>query len=157
MSGFAAVFHLNGAPVDRAWLETMADGMYMKPPGIVWIGQFFVPLKAIFGSVEAALLFSIVLTQFVLLILIFRIGEELSPHSRSVAAAGVVLAAGAQLFVGLTHQFFVEPLQAVAVAWILLITLRASYWCRHPETARNAEGLPIRRCCDPGSAPPRAR
>ena len=110
------------------WVATMADGMYMKPPGIVWMGQFFVPLKAIFGSVEAALLFSIVLTQFVLLLLLFRIGRELSPNSRVVSVCGVVLAAGAQLFAGLCHQFFVEPLQAVAVAWIFLIAFRAADW-----------------------------
>jgi hypothetical protein len=112
------------------WIAAMADDMYMKPPGIVWMGQLFVPLKAIFGSVEGALLFSIVLTQIVLLLLMFSIGEELSPNSRAVSAAGVVLAAGAQLFAGLSHQFFVEPLQAVAVAWIYLIAFRASYWPR---------------------------
>jgi hypothetical protein len=112
------------------WVATMADGMNMKPPGIVWMGQLFVPLKAIFGSVEAALLFSILVTQIVLLLLLFRIGEELSPNSRAVAAAGVVLAAGGQLFAGLSHQFFVEPLQAVAVAWIYVIAFRAAYWPR---------------------------
>ena len=32
MSGFAAVFHLDGAPVDRAWLETMADFLAFRGP-----------------------------------------------------------------------------------------------------------------------------
>ena len=32
MSGFAAVFHLDGAPVDRAWLEAMADFLAFRGP-----------------------------------------------------------------------------------------------------------------------------
>jgi hypothetical protein len=29
------------------WLATMADGLDLKPPGVVWIGQFFVLLNGI--------------------------------------------------------------------------------------------------------------
>jgi asparagine synthase (glutamine-hydrolysing) len=32
MSGFAAVFHLDGARIDRAWLETMADFLTFRGP-----------------------------------------------------------------------------------------------------------------------------
>jgi asparagine synthase (glutamine-hydrolysing) len=32
MSGFAAVFHLDGAPVNRAWLESMADFLAFRGP-----------------------------------------------------------------------------------------------------------------------------
>lgn len=112
------------------WLQTAADELSSKPPAIVWIGQFFVPLKGLFGSVEVSLLVFVVLTQFVLLLLLFRIGSILSQESRLVAATGVVFAAGSQLFVGLSHQFFVEPLQAVAVAWAFLIALQAPEWSK---------------------------
>ena len=39
MSGFAGVFNLDGAPVDRAWLETMADFLSFRGPdkSQVWI------------------------------------------------------------------------------------------------------------------------
>src|SRR3977135_2286885 len=39
MSGFAGVFHLDGAPVDRAWLETMADFLAFRGPdgSQVWV------------------------------------------------------------------------------------------------------------------------
>lgn len=39
MSGFAGVFHLDGAPVDRAWLETMADFLAFRGPDgpQIWI------------------------------------------------------------------------------------------------------------------------
>lgn len=112
------------------WFQTAADELNLKPPAIVWIGQFFVPLKGLFGSVEVSLLVFVVLTQFLLLLILFRIGSILSPESRLVAATGVVFAGGAQLFVGLSHQFFVEPLQAVAVAWAFLIALKAPQWSK---------------------------
>ena len=37
----------------RQWCGLMATGLSMKPPGIVWIGQFFVPLGHFSGSIEA--------------------------------------------------------------------------------------------------------
>ncbi len=39
MSGFAGVFHLDGAPVERAWLETMADFLAFRGPdgSQIWI------------------------------------------------------------------------------------------------------------------------
>jgi len=41
MSGFAAVFNLDGAPVDRAWLETMADFLAFRGPDgrEIWISD----------------------------------------------------------------------------------------------------------------------
>jgi len=113
------------------WLATMADGMDLKPPAIAWIGQFFVPLHRILGSTETALLVFIVITQFILLQILFCIGESFAPTSRLVPSVGVLFAAGGQLFAGLSHQYFVEPLQALAVAWVLLIAIRASDWPRH--------------------------
>ncbi len=109
-------------------MTEMINGLYLKPPGIVWLGQFFVPFRGIFGSVEAALLFSILLTQFVVLALLFKIGQRMAPQSRLIPVVGVVFAAGSQLFVGLSHQFFVEPLQALAVAWCFYIASRSPDW-----------------------------
>ncbi len=41
MSGFAAVFQLDGAPLDRAWLETMADFIAFRGPDgrEIWISD----------------------------------------------------------------------------------------------------------------------
>jgi len=112
----------------RRWVGELLDGLSMKPPGVVWMGQFFVPLRHIFGSVEVSLLVSILATQFVLLAILFRIGRRLCSGSSLVAVAGVTLAAGASLFAGLSHQFFVEPLQAVAVAWVYYVAVEAPGW-----------------------------
>ena len=112
----------------RRWVGELLDGLSMKPPGVVWMGQFFVPLRHIFGSVEVSLLVSILATQFVLLAILFRIGRRLCSGSSLVAVAGVTLAAGASLFAGLSNQFFVEPLQAVAVAWVYYVAVEAPGW-----------------------------
>jgi hypothetical protein len=112
----------------RQWCGLMATGLYMKPPGIAWIGQFFVPLGQVLGSVETGLLLSVLLTQFGLLLFIFKIGQLMKPDSRLLPAAGAVFAAGAQLFVGLSHQFFTEPLQALAVAWVFFVVVKSAQW-----------------------------
>jgi hypothetical protein len=110
------------------WARHMVTGINLKPPAIVWIGQLFVPMGGILGSVEAALLLSILLTQAMLLWLIFQIGQRLAPNSPWVSIGGTIFAAAGQLFVGLSHQFFVEPLQALSVAWIVYIALLVKEW-----------------------------
>jgi hypothetical protein len=114
----------------RQWCGMMATALSMKPPGAAWLGQFFVPLRHVFGSVEAALLFSILVTQLTVLILIYRIGVDLAPGSRLAAFVGAAAAASAQAFVALSHQYLVEPLQCLAVAWTVLIALRCHEWPR---------------------------
>lgn len=106
----------------------MLDGLDIKPPGIVWLGQFFVGIHNFLGSVESSLLLSILITQFVLLYVIVKIGRAMCPGQGWVAAIGALFAAGTQLFVGLSHQFFVEPLQAVAVAWAFYLAEKSPEW-----------------------------
>jgi hypothetical protein len=118
-------FWLTHSPV--GWALTLIGGLNSKPPGIVWLGQLFVPLR-ILGSVEEGLLFSILLAQFTLLLLLFEIGRSISPKSYLIPVAGVMFAASGQLFIGLSHQYFVEPLQCVAVAWMLFIAAKAPEW-----------------------------
>ncbi len=125
----------------KGWWGEMINGLYLKPPGIVWLGQFFVPFRGIFGSVEAALLFSILLTQFVVLALLFKIGQRMAPQSRLIPVAGILFAAGSQLFVGLSHQFFVEPLQALAVAWCFYIASSAGEWPKSRTAVHLASAL----------------
>lgn len=110
------------------WLRVMATGLPTKPPGIVWLGQFFVPLGGVLGSIETALLLSILLTEFVMLAILFKIAQIMVPKSRLVPLTAVCVAGGSQLFVGLSHQFLVEPLQALAVTWCFYIALRCDDW-----------------------------
>ena len=110
------------------WLRTMLAGIDMKPPGVVWLGQLFVPLGSVFGSIESALLFSVIVAQALTLYLVFRIGRAIAPDSYAAPVLGVVFASAGQIFVGLSHQFMVEPLQALAVAWTVFIVIRCREW-----------------------------
>ncbi len=112
----------------RRWAGEMADGLNLKPPGVVWLGQLFLPLHHVLGSIEASLLFSIVVAQFILLAILLQIGRRIQSSSPLAAVAGVTLAAGSSLFVGLSHQFFVEPLQAAAVAWVFYVAIEFPRW-----------------------------
>jgi len=123
----ANLLHRHGL---KEWLREMVQAIPMKPPGIVWLGQFFVGIHQIFGSVEASLLVSVLLTQFITLYFIYRIGITLAPKSRLVPLVGVVFAASGQIFIGLSHQFLVEPLQTLAVTWVFLIAVCCHSWSR---------------------------
>jgi hypothetical protein len=119
-------FHLTHSMLD--WARTMLTGLNMKPPGIVWLGQLFVPFGSLCGSIESALLISVLVTQAVTLYVFYQIGRSIAPESEAVPAVGVCFAAATQGFIGLSHQFFAEPLQALAVAWVVLIADRCSEW-----------------------------
>jgi len=126
----------------RQWCGLMATGLSMKPPGVVWIGQFFVPIGQFFGSIEAGLLLPLLLTQFGLLLIIFKTGQKMAPGSGLVPVAGTVFAAGGQLFVGLSHQFFPEPMQALSVAWVFFMVVKCAQWPR-PRIALHLTGVLI--------------
>lgn len=111
------------------WPRMMGTAFGQKAPGIAWIGQFFVPLGQWLGSIDAGLLVSIVLTQMAALALT---GGALLRLSRrvSVAVVGLAALAAGPLFVALSHQYYAEPLQTLAVAWFLFIAASAPGWGR---------------------------
>lgn len=112
-----------------AWMDSLQSAFASKPPGIAWLGEFFVPLRRILGAPEPAMLLSIVATQFVTLLLtygaVWRIWRR-----RSAAALAMLVLAGAPLFVALSRSYFAEPLQAAAVAWAVFVLASARQ--RHP-------------------------
>jgi len=103
------------------WLTEMQQAIGQKPPGITWLGQFFVPIGYLLGSIEVGLLLSIVFTQALTLLMTYRAIYQLSGAQRGLALTGSVIMAAAPLFVGMSHQYFTEPLQTLAVAWFILI------------------------------------
>jgi hypothetical protein len=108
----------------RFW-ETMLAALPAKPPGIAWLGMWFVPLgQRVFGRIEPALMLSILLCQAVTLLLLLRLGRRLAPDRPLVAIVPCIAVAAAPLFVGMSHQYFAEPLQTLAVAWIFCIAAR---------------------------------
>jgi hypothetical protein len=107
------------------WPEKMLKAFATKAPGIALLGQFFVPFGRLFGSIETGLLCSVILVQLGTLILIFKIARRWLPERRGAAFIPVLLVSSAPLFVGLSHQYFVEPLQLFAVTYFYWIAVVA--------------------------------
>jgi hypothetical protein len=121
-------FILIFAPTD--WISQMLDVVPGAAPGMSWFGQFFVPLGYLLGSIDVGLLLSIWVTQAVTLILMYRSVRELSGQNQLVSITGCLVIASAPLFVGMSHQYFTEPLQLLAGAWFLTIMSFAPKWSR---------------------------
>lgn len=104
-----------------SWIPGMLGAFGSKAPGVAFLGQLFVPIGRLFGSIEPALLLSVLTAQAGTLSLIYRIGKRFSPERFSVALAGVAVAAAAPLFVALSHQYVAEPLQLFGVAYFYFL------------------------------------
>lgn len=102
----------------QSWSDAALHAFSIKAPAIAWFGEFFVPLRALFGSFERALLCSIVFYIAVSLILTGR-SFRFTEYAAFAALAGLLCYSGSPLAVGLSHQYFVEPLQILAAAWVL--------------------------------------
>src|SRR5258707_33331 len=114
----------------QSWIALMLDTLGAQAPGASWLGQFFVPLGSILGSIDVGLLLSIWVTQAFTLALTYKSIWKLSDHSSLVANTGCLVIASAPLFVGMSLQYFVEPLQLLAVAWFVMIMSFAPEWNR---------------------------
>jgi hypothetical protein len=106
----------------------MEHALRSKPPGVVWFGQFFVPLADVVGSLQVALLLSIVICQAAVLALIYAAVRRLADGRALVALVAVLVTAGAPLFVSMSREYFAEPLQTLAVTWVLFIMVSATSW-----------------------------
>jgi len=108
------------------WLHEMRNAVGFKPPGIAWLGQWVVPAGKWIGSIETALLGSVLVCQLGTLILVFSMGRRLLPDRPLIAMTGAVLIGAAPLFVGMSHNYLVEPLQTLSVAWVFHIASRGT-------------------------------
>ncbi|HEY7314159.1 MAG TPA: glycosyltransferase family 39 protein [Gemmataceae bacterium] len=115
----------------RGWPAAMKAAFASKAPGQAWLGQWFVPLGQFLGSVDRGLHLSVLLWQFLTLVLIYRIGRELSPAQGGTAGVGgCALVGAAPLFVGMSHQYMTEALQTLAVTWFFYCALSSPRWGR---------------------------
>lgn len=149
--GFFWVFFDNSVwPWDQAWYGEMSVSLYYtlthsfsdwypammkafatKSPGIAWFGQFFVPIGFWAGTEEALLLF-ILLVQFFTLVFTYKIIFSLT-ESRKISFTACLAMAGAPLFVGMGHQYFVEPLQLLAVVFFVYIATKGKTWLKYDQ------------------------
>ena len=118
-------YKLTQSPWD--WCNGMISAFGIKAPGIAWFGQFFVPLGELIGSIETGLLLSVLLTQIMCLILSYFYLLKLT-NNPLISSISCLAMPSSSLWVGLTHQYFVEPIQTFAIAWIVLILIFSPEW-----------------------------
>lgn len=111
-----------------SWAKLIFASGAFKAPGIAWLGQFFVPLGYGIGSVDKGLLLSIIATQFISLLLLFLLIWEITDHDMLGAFLGCLIFASAPLFIHMSHQYMVEPLQTLSTTWFLLIMVFSPRW-----------------------------
>jgi len=124
-------------------LQWPAHGLWIthrQPPGIAWLGQLFVPIGAALGGVDRGLHVLILLAQGSSLVSVARAVRHLG-GTAAQAALGMLALASAPLFIGMSHQFFVEPLQCAAVAWALAAAAAA------PHRSRERTALELTAAC----------
>jgi hypothetical protein len=114
----------------KDWVRLILNVFQAQAPGVSWFGQFFVPLGYVLGSIDVGLLLSILLTQALTLMLMYRSVWELSGRNQLVSVTGCLVIASAPLFVAMSHLYLTEPLQLLAVTWFLLIMSFAPKWNR---------------------------
>jgi hypothetical protein len=113
------------------WVEAMRGAFGSKAPAVAWFGQWFVPIGQLLGSMDLGLHLSVLICQALTLMLVYRIGQRIAAGNDWITPmAGCLLVGGAPLFVGMSHQYFAEPIQTLAVVWILYAAVAAPTWTR---------------------------
>jgi 4-amino-4-deoxy-L-arabinose transferase-like glycosyltransferase len=108
-----------------AWPSAMMHAFFgQKPPAVAWLGQLFVPLGEVFGRDQTALLLSTVLCQAAVVAFVYAASLRLANGATAMVAAFLV--AASPLFVSMSHGYWAEPIQTVAVAWLVLILAGAA-------------------------------
>jgi len=112
------------------WPKEMATAFGTKAPGIAWLGQFFVPLAKMTGSIDRSLLLSVVVTQFLSVVLIYKIVLQLT-NKKAMAILGSLIMVSSSLFTAMGHQYLVESLQLLAITLFIFILINAKKWNRY--------------------------
>ncbi len=107
------------------WVSAMLHVLQRMAPGIVWIGQFFVPLGLAIGSIDMGLRLSIILMQVAALIFIADAIWQFSDRHVGAVMTGLTVMAGAPLFVAMSHVYLAEMMQTAAVTGFVLLMAKA--------------------------------
>lgn len=107
------------------WMGELLRAEPHKGPGIAWIGQFFVPLGDLIGSIDDALVLSVCLVHALGVWLVYMAMLETSGGRRAVAVISALAMSSAPLFVGLSHQFFTEAFQLLGTCFFVRVLSQA--------------------------------
>lgn len=124
------------------WPKAMLSAFRVKAPAIAWLGQFFVPLAKITGSMDKALMLSVVLAQFFSLLLMHKIVLSLT-NKKVLAILGSLIMASSSLFIAMGHQYLVESLQLLVITLFIFILVNAKKWNKYKITLSLIFALPF--------------
>jgi 4-amino-4-deoxy-L-arabinose transferase-like glycosyltransferase len=97
------------------WIRSIWTALPNRGPGLVWLGELFLPAGISFGRPELGLSFCQWLIQAASACVLYR--SAIILFADSVAAfAAVALLCSAPLFIGMTHTYMTEPIQGLACA-----------------------------------------
>jgi hypothetical protein len=116
--------------VPREWPDRMLDVFQSKPNGLIWFGQFFVPVAYIISSVDTALLLAVIVAQVLTLVLVYRSLVVVGSKTSAVPSLACLVIASSPLFIGFAHYYLVETFQTMVVAWFLVVMCLAPRWNR---------------------------
>ena len=108
-----------------AWIRNSFGGY--KAPMILWIGQFFVALGSLIGSVNFSLLLIPLISTYITLVLLFK-SVELLFKNKAIAFCACLIVAASSLFNSLSTGFWIEPMQIAITTWFIYILIKVSNW-----------------------------
>jgi len=100
------------------WPQALLAVLSPKAPGLAWLGQLFVPVGQLLGSIEFGLLASVLLVQLGTLVLTFRTARAIAPGSALPAVMATLFIGASPLFVSMSHHYLTEALQAFAISYL---------------------------------------
>ncbi|MFH1403059.1 MAG: hypothetical protein ABIH11_02185 [Candidatus Altiarchaeota archaeon] len=109
------------------WFNIMITMSTWRAPMIAWIGQFFVGIGRMIGSVDTGLLLSVFITNLIMLFMLYSILKHLFKDT-IISFIGCLFIMSAPLFAGVGTRFFTEPLQTLTVTWFMYISIRSREW-----------------------------
>lgn len=96
-------------------------------PMLAWLGQFFAPLRYVFGSIDVALLFTASVFQAFIVWMFFKILMRLF-QSNLIAVTGCLVIVSAPFYHHVSTIFYGEQLQILVVVWFLYILVFQDSW-----------------------------
>ena len=122
------LFRLMNEGQFHPWYNATIHALGIMPPLLVWVAQFFLPLRHVTGSVESALLLSNICAAAGTLALVYKVTRDLEPDGDVLRPLAAVSVCGsASLFIGLTHHYFTEPLQTLTSALAMVLAFGAQH------------------------------
>lgn len=103
------------------WITKMLHVSPDKPPGIVWLGQIFVPISGYLGSIDKAFVFSTSLLISLSTLLIYISIKKIGEATNSGALGAMLFMMSSPLLLTGSFTYLTEPLQLISVTLFVLL------------------------------------